>query len=823
VIACLLPVRNGAEDLPAFLRSAAQLADVVVALDDGSTDATARLLEGSPLVHRMLRNPPRKGFMGWDDHANRQRLLDAAADLAPDWVVFLDVDERLDAEDALAFRQFLERDAVPGCAYGLQLFSASGARVLPRPTYVYRAFAFAPGLRLPRERLHFNPVPTSIPTAAWIPTTIRFRHLESPERIARRVAKYRDADPHGEWERGGSRGDGPSGLVPWQRRPSGMPVLAPDRPSRFDGSRPDVAPRLACLLPARNCEADLPGYLDSAGLFADAVVALDDGSTDETAELLAESPLVVELLRNPPRRDYAGWDDAANRARLLDAARARGFDWILFLDADERIAPDDVDPLRELLTSVDSDCAYGFRVYRMIGDLSHYDRSELWVYRLFSPMVGGALPRRRLHLVPVPDSIPRSRWRKTTIRIQHLASLTRERRTARLRKYEQADPERRWQRDYRGLMEVGMERRTWQPRPQGFPLLADPLGLGPGAEIDLASLDPGAPVLSAIVIARNDEATIERSVRSVVEQDCPVPFEVVVAASGHDSTAELVRERFPQVKVVEVPEPGLPGMARNAGLAVARGEYVSFPGSHVELSSGSLAARVRAHELGYSMVTGTILNGTPTRAGWASYFLDHSGALPARPSGELAAPPARCSYSREALMEVGGFAEDMRAGEDTVVNDSLWRRGHRAYRSCELRLVHRSRCSTPAALARHHFVRGRALGRILLDRSGAGRSRRRLASFAFSYPRRRLAATDERVGRWGNGLRAEYRRVRPLVWLGILSAWTGLLWELAAPSRVARASIGKLGENPSADRDERGAEPLMRDSEDADARAPAVA
>jgi len=47
---------------------------------------------------------------------------------------------------------------------------------------------------------------------------------------------------------------------------------------------------LVCLLPARNGESDLPDYFTSVRRFADAVVALDDGSTDGTAALLKARP-----------------------------------------------------------------------------------------------------------------------------------------------------------------------------------------------------------------------------------------------------------------------------------------------------------------------------------------------------------------------------------------------------------------------------------------------------------------------------------------------------------------------------------------------------
>ena len=615
-------------------------------------------------------------------------------------------------------------------------------------------------------------MPDSVPQSAWLRTTIRARHLESTERVERRRRKYEQADPAspGISLPGRTPLDLPSELVAWTSRPD-EPVLAVG-PEGEMAALPDApGGRITCLLPVRNAADDLPGYLESAVRFADRVIALDDGSSDETPHLLEASPLVAHVLRSPTRPGYAGWDDAANRQRLLDAAIEDDAEWVLFLDADERIDADDATALRGFVErAADPGHAYGFRVYRMVTDLVHYDRAELWVYRLFRARPGQVLPAQRLHLVPVPVGIERDRWRKTTVRIQHLSSLTPQRRTSRLAKYEQADPDRRWQRDYRSLLDVGSSLRPWQQRPAGLPLLADPLGHGPAGELDLAALDPGAPLLSAIVISRNDAERIERSVSSVVSQECDVPFEVIVAAGGSDGTAELVRRRFPSVTVVDVPEPGLPGAARNAGLAVARGEFVSFPGSHVELPQGSLAARVRAHELGYAMVTGSVLNGTDTGPGWASYFLDHSGSLPERPSGELDAAPAHCSYTLEALLEVGGFPEDMRAGEDTVVNRELWTRGHRAYRARDVVLSHRNRCHTRARLVRHHFTRGRALGRIILE---GGRSRAGVLSYLRTYPRWRLGRTDSMVAEWGGELRTCYAAVRPLVRLGIVAACLG--------------------------------------------------
>jgi glycosyltransferase involved in cell wall biosynthesis len=544
---------------------------------------------------------------------------------------------------------------------------------------------------------------------------------------------------------------------------------------------------LVCLLPVRNGEDDLPGYLESVARFADAVVALDDGSTDGTRAILDASPLVKLVLDNPLRPDYHGWDDAANRNSLLDAAAELGPEWILSLDADERISPDDAAPLRSFVErEALPGLAFGFKVYRMRQDLGQYDRAGLWVYRLFSFEPGQRFPDQRLHFVPIPTSISRERWVQTTIRIQHLAGLTEEHRLARFEKYRQADPDNAFQHSYRDLLELPADFIAWEPRPEGLAVLdvSDDEIASALEDAGRPSLDEivGRPALSAVVISRDDRARLMRAVASVVDQESPWPFEVIVVASGKGNGAAMVRERFPGVIVVELPQPALPGEARNAGLRLARGEYVSFPGSHVELPPGSLAARMLAHDLGYAMVTGTTLNGTHTWAGWASYFLDNSAVLPGRPSTELTGAPSHCSYRRSALLAIGGFPEHLRAGEDTVVNQELARRGYDAYRAQDVTIVHRSPCRTPWQLARHHFVRGRGFGRILRERDGWGR-RNLFGPSGLRFLRqqtvRRLSTTTRNVRRWGDRrIRKQYVRAFPMVVAGTLAAAAGTWYEL---------------------------------------------
>lgn len=563
-----------------------------------------------------------------------------------------------------------------------------------------------------------------------------------------------------------------------------------------------MSSRLICLLPARNAAVDLPAYFESVARFADGIVALDDGSTDATSNLLAAEPLVKIRLANPPRPDYRGWDDAANRNRLLTAAAALAPTWILSLDADERIDADDGAAMRRFLeTDALPGCAYGFQLLRLREDPTHYDPEALWVYRLFAYEPGQLFPDQRLHFVPIPTTIPRQLWVQTTLRIQHLAALNEDRRRARFAKYRESDPNNEFQHSYRDLLSEPATVLPWPARPPDLPVLSAPFEPDVDGQDDdepeVASADTARmgtrPVLSVVVIARDETEWLARSLAAIAGQECPEPFETITVISGNDSerTAELMRARFPEVQVVALPRPVLPGAARNAGLRLARGDYVTFPGSHVELLPGSLEARLRAHQRGYALVTGATINGTLTRAGWASYFLDQSAVLPGRPSGPFRGAPGHCSYSCRPLVALGGFPEDLRAGEDTVVNQALVGQGYIAYYDQAAAFIHHSPCRTPRRLLDHHFRRGRSYGQIL-RRQSIGQPRRQALRRHLSPAQvvSRLLTTHRHVRAWGGELTPEYSRSWPLVAAGAFAFWLGGCWEMlrADTDRTAAAA-----------------------------------
>ncbi|MBM3883076.1 MAG: glycosyltransferase, partial [Verrucomicrobia bacterium] len=111
-------------------------------------------------------------------------------------------------------------------------------------------------------------------------------------------------------------------------------VALPPLPSRLP-THPSN-PRLTVLIIARNEERFIAACLRSVQNLADQVVLVDTGSTDRTAEIARQSG--AEVYAHP-------WNDDFSAARNAGLERARG-DWILVLDADEELAPDNAAALR---------------------------------------------------------------------------------------------------------------------------------------------------------------------------------------------------------------------------------------------------------------------------------------------------------------------------------------------------------------------------------------------------------------------------------------------------------------------------------------------
>lgn len=210
--------------------------------------------------------------------------------------------------------------------------------------------------------------------------------------------------------------------------------------------------RLLALLACRDEMQYLPGYLANVSPHVDGIVALDDGSTDGSGEYLERSGRgVLEVLRNPPERTT--WDEVGNYRRLVDAGMRRGAEWLVSLDADERVERG----FRRRAESVIQRgglfgySAYAVRLHELWDSPDHYRDDGLWGAkappRLFRARPDADLDGRVLHAGKVPLQARRLRGSVPVadLRVYHLRMIHAADRAARRERYELADPGARFQ------------------------------------------------------------------------------------------------------------------------------------------------------------------------------------------------------------------------------------------------------------------------------------------------------------------------------------------------------------------------------------------
>ena len=268
---------------------------------------------------------------------------------------------------------------------------------------------------------------------------------------------------------------------------------------------------------------------------------------------------------------------------------------------------------------------------------------------------------------------------------------------------------------------------------------------------------------------------------------------IVVDNASHDGTAQLVRERFPHVAYVELPENRGFGAAVNAGVATGDGEAVVLVNNDVDADPGFLAALLaplRA-DARVGMVAGLTLMpgrdridgfGIELDAGLSAYNRLRGSAPDAvATAGVLAAPSGgAAAYRRSAFEQAGGFDEMLIAyGEDVDLGLRMRAAGWLAASAPDARGIHLGGATIGVDSPRQRWLAGFARG-FLLRRWSVLRSPRSAL---------RALAVDALVVGWGL---ARHRTLAPL--RARVAGWraAGRAARRALPPEAVDPSIGVL-------------------------------
>jgi GT2 family glycosyltransferase len=200
--------------------------------------------------------------------------------------------------------------------------------------------------------------------------------------------------------------------------------------------------RLVAAYRVKNGEATLGESLDATARFADAIVVLDDGSTDGTKALCERHAAVTRY-----ERQDLPFDERRDRNRVLSMAEELGADWVIAIDADEVFEMSRAQAVRLMQLADPHVKALGFHWYTFWEPTRSTYRSDgvfgdMAGYRMYKVepglrLVGGT--EQGLHCGNIPQ-FPDGATRFTNIRVKHFGYENEELRQNKLAFYRRIDP-----------------------------------------------------------------------------------------------------------------------------------------------------------------------------------------------------------------------------------------------------------------------------------------------------------------------------------------------------------------------------------------------
>ncbi len=242
---------------------------------------------------------------------------------------------------------------------------------------------------------------------------------------------------------------------------------------------------------------------------------------------------------------------------------------------------------------------------------------------------------------------------------------------------------------------------------------------------------PKNPQLSVIIASYNSVRTIERCLQSLNNQITPKNFEIIVVDSSKDGTAELVEERFHQVRLYRFSKRKFCGDARNFGISVARAKIIAFIDADCKVDRNWVNEILKAHQFPHVAIGGAVANGNPeSYLGWAAYFCEFSQWMPSRYTRWLTdIPGTSMSYKRKVFEQYGHFIEGTYCSD----TDFHWRLRQNGYllQFVPSILVFHHNIDKFGIFFKHEFVHGRSFGQVRLNSQNFSKLRRSIYVILF--------------------------------------------------------------------------------------------
>jgi hypothetical protein len=207
--------------------------------------------------------------------------------------------------------------------------------------------------------------------------------------------------------------------------------------------------RLLALVAFRDEMRFLPGLFQNLEGQVDGVVGLDDQSRDGSAGFVASQPLTLDVL-TVPHGAQAELEDGRNHRALTEAAWAHHPDWLIGVDADERVERDFRDRAEREIRRHGADVDALWVAFRELWDAPNLMRVDgIWGQKrkacLFRASADHRFDDRRVHAIWASWPPRGEDYPQADLRLYHLRMIDPADRARRLERYRRIDPENEWQ------------------------------------------------------------------------------------------------------------------------------------------------------------------------------------------------------------------------------------------------------------------------------------------------------------------------------------------------------------------------------------------
>jgi glycosyltransferase involved in cell wall biosynthesis len=133
------------------------------------------------------------------------------------------------------------------------------------------------------------------------------------------------------------------------------------------------------------------------------------------------------------------------------------------------------------------------------------------------------------------------------------------------------------------------------------------------------------PLVSVVIACVNGMPSIGECIDHLSDQEGDIPAEIIVADRCGEPVRREIRQRYPQVVLIEADAHATIPKLRAMGMALAKGKMIAILEDHCNVSRTWMEVVRRAQAAGEQAIGGAVENGATDRVvDWAVYFCEYA-------------------------------------------------------------------------------------------------------------------------------------------------------------------------------------------------------